>query len=286
MKGWLAYDDESSLPKALRSTGAQDPGVVACAALATSRSPQVIAVSVVSHGHGAMVGRMITELLSYPEVAQVILTRNIPETKLVLNDARLVVIDNSSPKGFGSNQNAAFAYCQQTLFCPLNPDIEFERNPFAVLSDALGASGAALAAPLVKCPDGNVEDSIRRFPTPRSLLSKLLGGPDGRYVVHEGDADFLPEWIAGMFMLFRSEDFRDLGGFDERFFLYYEDVDICVRAWRSGRKIVACPRASAIHDARRDSHRSLRHLRWHLASMARFLWKHRGGLPRIPGAPR
>ena len=232
-----------------------------------------------------MVGTMITELLSYPEIAQIILTRNIPEAQLVPDDLRVQVIDNATPKGFGANHNAAFAHCQQPLFCPLNPDIEFVKNPFAALVDALSGSGAALAAPLVKCPDGKIEDSIRRFPTLRSLFSKLLGGPDGRYVVHEEQGDFFPEWVAGMFMLFRSEDFRDLGGFDERFFLYYEDVDICARAWQSGRKVVACPRASAIHDARRDSHRRLRHLRWHLASVARFLWKHRGKLPKVPGAP-
>jgi hypothetical protein len=47
-------------------------------------------------------------------------------------------------------------------------------------------------------------------------------------------------------------------------------------------RILACPKVSVIHDARRDSHRRLRHLRWHLASIVRYFWKHCGRLPRVP----
>ncbi len=226
-------------------------------------------------------GRLVGELLAFPEVSQIILTLNVPESVALPDDARVTLIVNAQPKGFGANHNAAFACCTQTFFCPLNPDIEFDRNPFPALSAALGDKRVALVAPLVRSPDGNIEDSMRHFPTPGSLLMKALGGSDGRYVVREGEANFSPEWVAGMFMLFRSRDFHDLGGFDERFFLYYEDVDICVRVWRKGMRILACPKAGVIHDARRDSRRSLRHLRWHLGSMARFLWKHRGRLPTV-----
>jgi len=247
---------------------------------------QLISVSIVSHGHGDMVGRLVGQLLAFREVAQIILTLNVPESVALPDDARLTVIGNVRPKGFGANHNAAFVHCTQTFYCPLNPDIEFDRNPFPVLFAALGDQRVALVAPLVKSPDGKIEDSMRRFPTLVSLLVKALGGSDGRYVVREGQANFASEWVAGMFMLFRSRDFHDLGGFDERFFLYYEDVDICARVWQKGMKILACPKVSVIHDARRDSRRSLRHLRWHLGSMVRFLWKHRGRLPKAAGDTR
>jgi len=247
---------------------------------------QLISVSIGSHGHGDMVGRLVGQLLAFREVAQIILTLNVPESVALPDDARLTVIGNVRPKGFGANHNAAFVHCTQTFYCPLNPDIEFDRNPFPVLFAALGDQRVALVAPLVKSPDGKIEDSMRRFPTLVSLLVKALGGSDGRYVVREGQANFASEWVAGMFMLFRSRDFHDLGGFDERFFLYYEDVDICARVWQKGMKILACPKVSVIHDARRDSRRSLRHLRWHLGSMVRFLWKHRGRLPKAAGDTR
>jgi len=240
----------------------------------------VIAVSIVSHGHGAMVEELIRATLCCPEVGQVIVTLNISEPLNIVSSDRVLLIENALPKGFGANHNAAFALCQQPFFCPLNPDIAFLGNPFPELLKGIARSGAALIAPLVVSPFGGVEDSMRRFPTLRSLATKALGRYDGRYLVYAGEADFCPEWVAGMFMLFRSEVFARLNGFDERFFLYYEDVDICVRVWRQGLKVVACPRVSVVHDARRDSRRSLRHLRWHLASMGRYFWKHWGRLPR------
>ncbi len=72
-------------------------------------------------------------------------------------------------------------------------------------------------------------------------------------------------------MLFRSEVYSELAGFDERYFLYYEDVDLCRRLRRRGYDVRLLPSVSAVHDARRESRRSLRHLRWHLASMLRFM---------------
>ena len=240
----------------------------------------MIAVSIVSHGHGAMVARLMAQLEECPEVGRIILTRNIPEAAACPPDDRVLLIENAAPKGFGANHNAAFLHCSETFFCVLNPDIELRGNPFPGLLDALVGLKGSLAAPLILAPDGSVEDSIRFFPTVWSMGRKLLGGHDGRYAVHAGQAPFAPEWVAGMFQLYRSVDFARLGGFDEAYFLYYEDVDICTRAWRMGMRVIACPTASAIHDAQRDSHRSLRHLRWHLASMARYFLRYWGRLPK------
>jgi N-acetylglucosaminyl-diphospho-decaprenol L-rhamnosyltransferase len=78
------------------------------------------------------------------------------------------------------------------------------------------------------------------------------------------------DWVAGMFMLFRSEAFRRVGGFDERYFLYYEDADICRRLRRIGHDVKLETGARATHAARRESHRNARYLSWHLASMLRF----------------
>ena len=241
---------------------------------------ELIAVSVVSHGHGAMVVRLLESLLACVEVAQIIVTRNIPESIRMPESDRIVVLDNPLPKGFGENHNAAFERCTQPFFCPLNPDISLIGNPFGTLLTDLEKSGAAIAAPLVLAPGGGLEDSLRRFPTVSSLLRKVCGGQDGRYNIKLNDPTFCPDWVAGMFILFRSSDYARLGGFDPKFFLYYEDVDICVRAKKLGMGLIVCPSVAVIHDARRDSHRSLRHLRWHLASMGRYFLKHWGRLPR------
>lgn len=241
----------------------------------------MIAVSIVSHGHGKMVERLVAQLRNYPEVKQIILTLNIPEKLPCLADDLVKVVSNPDPRGFGANHNAAFYHCSQSFFCPLNPDIELPENPFPMLLQSCDCVDAALVVPLVISPDGATEDSLRRFPTICSLAHKILGGSAGRYNTVLYGPNFYPEWAAGMFMLFRCKDFSRLGGFDENFFLYYEDVDICVRTWKAGLKILACPSVSVIHHAHRESHRNLRYMRWHATSLVRYFLKHWGRLPRV-----
>lgn len=240
----------------------------------------MITVSIVSHGHGEMVVRLIHQLLACPDVGQIILTVNIPEFSTPQPNDRLLIIHNSVPTGFGANHNAAFKFCKEPFFCVVNPDIQLLNDPFPSLLSCLTDHNAAMAAPLVLSPAGKIEDSVRRFPTLLSLLSKAVGGPDGRYHISADQAAFYPDWIAGMFMLFNSCDFDKTGGFDEVFFLYYEDVDICVRLWKSGLRIVSLPQVSVVHDAHRSSHKNLRFMYWHVTSIMRYFIKHFGKLPR------
>jgi GT2 family glycosyltransferase len=227
-----------------------------------------------------MVGHLVAKLQSFPEVGQVILTRNIPDIDGVAEAQKTLIIQNTNPKGFGANHNAAFAHATAPYFCVLNPDIELPDNPFPALLAALNGTGASLLAPSVVNSAGCPEDSARHFPTMGQLATKLLGGHDGRYALQPTNGQTLVDWVAGMFMLFRAQDFKAIGGFDAKFFLYYEDVDICIRLWKAGYQVIACPQVQVVHDARRASRKNWRFMKWHAASMARYFWKHWGRLPR------
>ncbi len=240
----------------------------------------MITISIVSHGHGGLLPNLIAQLAACPGVGTTIVTRNIPEPLNLHQVPNLMIRDNEFPRGFGANHNAAFRQCSTPFFCVMNPDIEISADPFPALLKCMETESAALVAPLVLSPAGEVEDSIRHFPTPIGLVRKVLGGPDGRYQTVIGAAPFAPDWVAGMFMLFRAQEFAEIGGFDEGFFLYYEDVDVCARLWASGRRIIACPSASVVHDARRESHRVARYAGWHARSMVRYFWKHAWRSPR------
>lgn len=239
----------------------------------------MIAVSIVSHGHGAMVWRLAKQLLDCSEVSRLILTINIPEVVPNFFDDRVVVVENNVPKGFGVNHNAAFALSESGCFCVMNPDIELSTNPFQNLLSVLDDSAVGLVAPLVVDGNGNPEDSMRFFLSPWSLLKRVARVSRGGYVVNVGEADFCPDWVAGMFMLFRASAYESIEGFDERYFMYCEDADICTRLWKAGYKVVGCLSTSVIHRAHRASHRSLRHLMWHLRSMARYFQRHTFRLP-------
>ncbi len=235
----------------------------------------MVTASIVSHGHGSMVCGLVGDLLGCPEVARVVVTKNVSEKMEYPEDGRVEVIGNAEPQGYGANQNAAFASTSSPFFCVLNPDIRLKENPFPQLLKAFNDPSVALVAPKIISPDGSEEDSARRFPTARDLLSKAFGRHDGTYLEKPEKGLIYPDWLAGMFLLLRGDAFKKMGGFDEKFFLYYEDVDLCWRLRRNGFQVVQDRSVSVVHDARRESRRNLRFARWHLTSMARYLIKTR-----------
>lgn len=233
----------------------------------------MVTASIVSHGHGQMVARLVDDLLGCPEVSRIVITQNIPEEIAYPSDERLDIRRNKAPRGYGANHNAALVDASTPFVCVLNPDIRIQENPFPALLGSFDDQSVALSAPKIFSPDGVTEDSARRFPTVFSLAAKAFGGHDGTY---SDKTDLLnPDWLAGMFLLMRREAFAKFGGFDEGFYLYYEDVDLCWRLRRAGYQIVQDRTVAVTHDARRESRRSLRFAKWHLTSMARYLLKTR-----------
>jgi N-acetylglucosaminyl-diphospho-decaprenol L-rhamnosyltransferase len=230
-----------------------------------------VTLSVVSHRQNALVNALLADLMRGDEALAVVVTENVPDdTPLAtpLLAGPLSVVRNEQPKGFGANHNAAFAKCATPFFCVANPDIRLRANPFPALVEALET--AAAAGPLVRNPDGAIEDSARRFPTPVSLARKLLrAAPGPEYPIDRGPQ--VVDWVAGMFALFDTATFGAIGGFDERYFLYYEDVEICRRLARGGHRVLYVPGAEVVHDARRASRREPALARHHLRSALRFL---------------
>jgi hypothetical protein len=253
-----------------------------------------ILVSVVSHGHGECVTTLLSDLaaLGNAEWVRVILTLNRADETIRIPEALpypLTITRNLHPRGFGANHNAAFRTGRQVsppaLFCVLNPDLRVPACTLARLAQQFSAHpGLALVAPRVLAPDGRLEDSARPLPTPASTFRRAAGrlvwdvfDPPER-AVHW-------DWLAGMFMLLNADTFQKVGGFDESYFLYYEDVDLCCRIRLAGGTLCYFNEVAVVHDARRDSHRRLSYAMRHLASMMRFFlsstYRRSRHLPRL-----
>jgi N-acetylglucosaminyl-diphospho-decaprenol L-rhamnosyltransferase len=237
----------------------------------------LITLSIVSHGQAGLVAELFDSIQTYCEGGsiEVVLTLNIPEIlpfHLEQYHFSIIIIRNKQAKGFGQNHNAAFRYAKSTFFCVLNPDVRFTSDPFPHLTRYLSDSDSGVIAPMIINPDGMQEDNARTYPTPFIILKKAFG-----LYHHDKQTDAYPDidviesdWLAGMFLLFPWAAYDCIGGFDEKYFLYYEDVDLCARLHLAGFKVLFCRSIKVIHDARRESHRSFKYFRWHLSSMINF----------------
>ena len=235
----------------------------------------LVTLSVISHGHGDVITGLLEDIARCKprRLAQIVITLNLseprPEVPIGL-DVPIHWCANPYPKGFGANHNAAFRYCDTEWFAVVNPDIRFNHDPFEALIEHAGDE-FGLVGPRVLESDGRVADAARGLITPWEIIARRIKPrPPLRY----------PAWMAGMFLVIRSEAYKGVGGFDERFHLYCEDFDLCARVRLLGWPIGLSDEARVVHDARRASHDSPRHLFWHVCSLfmmwgSRSWWRYR-----------
>ncbi|HCE4560111.1 glycosyl transferase [Vibrio parahaemolyticus] len=234
-----------------------------------------LVISIVSHGQGELIKDLLCDLNKVDftnfSTVDLVLTLNIPEKEEYINvyNSKVNIIRNSQPKGFGANNNQAFRYLDSDYFVILNPDLRIESKfSFEKLIE-IESKGAI--APQVKNSAGDVEDSVRKYPTFTNISRRVFFREKfSSYSCKEGGAVEV-DWVAGMFILFNSLAFERLGGFDEAYFMYLEDADICRRLNNSGFRVVYTSTQSVVHDAQRKSFKSFSHLHWHVSSMLRFL---------------
>lgn len=190
-------------------------------------------------------------------------------------------ITNPKPLGFGANHNQAFAQAglesQNGAFAVVNPDIRLVLgadgipiDPFAPLLAALSQGQIGLAAPVVLGTSGQPDDAWRQTLTPWRLIKRYASRAPRR-----PEPSATAHWAAGMFWVCDASAWREVGGFDEGYFMYCEDMDLCLRMVDLGWKLAFVEGAQVIHAAQRASHSSGDHRRWHIQSLLRF-WRKRG----------
>lgn len=238
-----------------------------------SNTSNQVTISIVSHNQRILLENLLKDLVSFGEIKKLIITVNTPEDKYniptLLKD-KIQFILNEEKKGFGSNHNSAFEHCETDYFCILNPDVSIRDNPFSELISIARRMKLSLVAPIITDKEGMIEDSYREFLTPIRLFKRFIKSK--RYDPSMENGVIYPDWIAGMFLLFDSDIFTSLGGFDEKYFMYCEDMDICCRANLMGHGLGVLENCKVMHFARRDSKKKLQYLMWHISSLMKF-WK-------------
>lgn len=250
-------------------------------------------LSIVSHGHGASVNRLLGDCrrLLDPARYEIIVTVNCPEDVPIdttIWPGPFFLLTNSELRGFASNHNWALSRARGAYVAAIDPDLRLQVNPFADLARFLAERPMALAAPMVADSQGRVQDSMRRVVTPAALWRRYAQRPR-RPDYAPTDQPLPVDWIAGLFVATSRRFFVTQRGFDERFHLYCEDTELSLRCWNAGGEVWSLPIHGVVHDARRQTLRDVRHFLWHCGSLLRLwasatFWRYLRG-PRA-GPPR
>jgi len=152
--------------------------------------------------------------------------------------------------GFGRGCNRGFESVRTPYVLFLNPDAVIRQDAIDVLVRFLdGRAEAGIAGPAILENQSSLQ-AAGLMTTPLTLVKGAAGSPrpyPDRRVIHPGETPFQTSWVCGAAFLIRSDLFRALGGFDPRFFLYFEETDLCRRALSRGTEIWAVGEAIAEH---------------------------------------
>ncbi len=245
---------------------------------------------IVSHGHAELLAEALPHL-AQQDFLRVCVVDNLGQPQLSELCAGLGFVylaPEPKPLGFGANNNRGFAYWaehgmgDEDYFVCCNPDVSIQPSMLAVLHEQLATLQPRLAAinlfsdAAMSRPDF----SIRHFPRIGDYLAKRseIGNPaviDKRAI----DKALLCDWAAGSFLLFRSDLYREIGGFDERYFMYFEDVDICLRARRKAHEqVLYLPQVTAVHKgAFKNRNVFSWHFYWYLSGMLKYFLRYYAG---------
>jgi GT2 family glycosyltransferase len=224
-------------------------------------------------------------LVSAGVTARVWLTLNLPEPALEAVVAsrswafKAMILRNPRPLGFGANHNQAFGQSQagggDGWFLVMNPDI-FWPEDASGFWHSLVKYGAWPAAVGLVCPEqvdaaGRRQDFARKLITPWGLAWRVARIILGRRPSGVADSVEEADWVNGACVAFRAKAFTQVQGFDERYFMYCEDCDICLRLQMAGWRMAAS-HIPVVHEARRKTRQNGTHLVWHLSSISLF-WR-------------
>lgn len=242
-----------------------------------------ISVSIVTYHTSTDELERCLQSLQSPVVERIYIIDNGEEERLRrFCDGRPKVTYMQAPNpGFGAAHNMALLHTTAPLHLVLNADVRFDPAVLERLADVMERyPQAAQIQPRVLNADGSLQYASRRTPSPwiligrRFLPDRWMAGANRRYLLQDQDltkALNVP-YQTGCFMLLRSEAAQAIGGFDERFFMYPEDIDLS-RRLHERHMVIYWPEEEIVHDHAADSYRSLRMLRIHAVNMLRYFRK-------------
>ncbi len=202
------------------------------------------------------------------------------------------VIVNSEKLGFGENNNKGVLASTGDYIGIMNPDIILKEGSIdKVIEKAQEMSGRGVFAPQLLNPDGSVQYSVRKFATLKMMLQRWMSWENDNSN-NSGVREYLckdidncktqkVDWAMGAALFMSRDVYAQLGGFDQRYFLYMEDEDLCLRAWQQGIPVIYYPESQMTHNHLKGSRKLGKKTFYHLKSLFTFFRRHGFNAKRI-----
>jgi N-acetylglucosaminyl-diphospho-decaprenol L-rhamnosyltransferase len=210
-----------------------------------------VGVAIVNHNTAPLLRRCLDSVVAYTSGPVLVVDNDSTDTsvELVRSEFTSVRVRAETNRGYGAAANLAVAELGTQYVLLLNADTELTPGTVEALTAYLDDHPVvAMAGPRIVTATGQYESSVHRFPTPMALLVEESGmrrllGLDRRNEWRARSAD----WILGAALAIRRQAFEAVGGFDETYFLYHEEVDLCHRLRKAGWEIHYTPVATVRH---------------------------------------
>lgn len=251
-----------------------------------------IFISVISHGHSELINKLEC-LAELSEEFNVVVKSNKPQDCFddINRKSNFHWLNGDYGLGFGHNNNIVYEHCRKLLgmleedyFIVLNPDVIIEAGEILNLVEKMNVNSSKISAiNLFKDNNKSIYDySIRNFPSFSQFVQSFLGF-ENRAILDKSklNTPTYVDWAAGSFLAFKASHYAELNGFDENYFMYCEDIDMCYRSQLFGERVLYFPEIKAIHLAKHANRKLVsKHFYWHVKSVIRFLLT-KSGLTKI-----
>lgn len=251
------------------------------------RKKMKVRVSVVLHRTPEpLLASLMESVLRSDKVEKIIMVDNSPDRRLEAFAATFPLTEYHyvENRGYGAGHNVALRESLKSdadYHLVVNPDVRWKGDVISEMGEFMDSHPeAGLSMPLTFYPDGKLQHSCRLIPTPLDLILRrflppfLMKGQRRRFILAAWPHDTVENipYLLGSFMFFRLETLRRTGLFDERFFMYPEDIDMSRRVHAVSSTLFN-PHTSIVHDHAAASRYSLRMLRIHIVNMIKYFNK-------------
>ncbi len=203
------------------------------------------------------------------------------------NHPQVKIIETAENFGYSRGNNTGLRHASGTYILIINPDNTLPPDALERMINVLKTEpDAGIVGPALMYADGSLRPSARGFPTIGDLFFKRIfparwHANNAKLMNQKRAGIHQVDWLVGACLLIRRDLLNELGGFDDRFFLFFEDIDLCRRCAKHGKKVLYAPDIRVFDRKQRLSGNSIlslftRSTTWiHAGSAMKYFWKWR-----------